>query len=103
MMSSIGKSLHGKAACVGVGEEAGGYEGIHVAGMGGQLHVGHIPCDLLGLGIGLVGQSHGVGSCQGGVADVVEQLKGYIGEHADADGILHIDATADATGNIDAL
>ena len=52
----------GEAAGVGVGEEAGGDEAVHIAGVGGELHIGHILRHFLSLVVGLVGQGHGVGT-----------------------------------------
>ncbi len=38
---------------------------------------------------------------QRGIADVAEMLQRDVREHADSDGVLHVDAAADAAGHID--
>ena len=84
-----------------MGQEAGGHEGIHVAGVGAQLQVGHVGGNLGALGIGLVADHHGIGAGEGGVADVVEFLQLHVGKHTDVHRVLHVDTGADAAGNID--
>ena len=44
----------GEKAGVGVGQEAGGYEGIHVAGVGTELQIGHIGRHLVAFCGGLL-------------------------------------------------
>ena len=50
-----------------------------------------------------IGQHQRVSARQRGVADVLEQRAIHIREHADAHGVLHIDAAADAARHVDML
>ena len=93
----------GEAPGIGVGQEAGAHEGIHVAGIGGKLQIGHIGGKLRALFLRGSADGHGVSARQGRVADILELLQFHIREHADADGVAHIDAAADAAGHIHGL
>ena len=86
-----------------MGQEAGGHKGIHVAGIGGKLQIGHVRGHLRGLGGGFVAHDHGVSAGQGGIADVVELFQLHVREHADVHRVLHVDAGADAAGDKDVL
>ena len=100
---ALSKIHAGEQLPVGVGQKASGHKGVHIPRLVAQLQVGHGPAELEDLLPGLGAQEHGIGPGLGGVADVVEVLQGDVGEHADGDGVSHIDAAADAPGHIDPL
>lgn len=83
-----------------MGDEAGRHESIHVARVGAQLQIGHVGGNLGCLLYRLVGHNHGIGTGQGGIADVAELLQLHIGEHTDIHGVFHIDTGADAARHI---
>ena len=86
-----------------MGQEACGHEGVHIAGVSGKLQVGHIGHDLVALGVGLVAHNHGISAGQAGIADILELFQLHIGEHTDIDGVFHVNAAANAAGNIDLI
>ena len=57
--------------------------------------------NLAALGVGLVGQHHGVSAGEAGIADILELFQLHIREHTDVDSVAHIDAGADAAGDVD--
>ena len=98
--SSLRLNTVGKQTAVGMGDEAGGDKGIHVARVGAQLQIGHVGGDLGRFGNGIVAHDHGVRAGQGGIADVLEPSQLHVREHTDVHGVFHIDAAADAAGDI---
>ena len=86
-----------------MGQEAGSHEGIHIAGIGAQFQIGHVSSHLGSLFRRLIADHHGICSRKGGITDIVELFQLHIREHADIDGVFHIDSAANAPGNIDTV
>ena len=84
-----------------MGNEAGGHKRIHISGAGGKLQIGHIGRQADAFFIGAVGNRHGIGAGKAGISDVAEFFGSHIRQHADVYCIFHVDAGADAAGNID--
>ena len=61
-----------------MGNKAGGHKGIHVAGVGGKLQIGHIGHDLIALFDGLIAHDHCIGAGEAGIADIAVLLQLHI-------------------------
>ena len=84
----------------GVRQETRRDEFIHVSRVCGKLHIGHVGRQFIDLIDCAIRPRHGVGTGERRVAQILEQFPVDIRQHADAHGVFHVNARADAARNV---